>query len=83
MAVLDHNQLLVRIRKVLQDSGIKVNVQRTTKITDLKIDSLELLNLIIKIEQHLKLKLDDTAILKVQTQTVGDLIDLIVKTTSH
>lgn len=83
MAVLDHNQLLVRIRKVLQDSGIKVNVQRTTKITDLKIDSLELLNLIIKIEQHLKLKLDDTAILKVQTQTVGDLIDLIVKTASH
>ena len=83
MAVLDHNQLLARIRKVLQDSGIKVNVQRTTKITDLKIDSLELLNLIIKIEQHLKLKLDDTAILKVQTQTVGDLIDLIVKTASH
>lgn len=83
MAVLDHNQLLVRIRKVLQDSGIKVNVQRTTKITDLKIDSLELLNLIIKIEQHLKLKLDDTAILKVQTQTVGDLIDLIVKAASH
>ena len=83
MAVLDHNQLLVRIRKVLQNSGIKVNVQRTTKITDLKIDSLELLNLIIKIEQHLKLKLDDTAILKVQTQTVGDLIDLIVKTASH
>ena len=58
-------------------------MQRTTKITDLKIDSLELLNLIIKIEQHLKLKLDDTAILKVQTQTVGDLIDLIVKTASH
>ena len=83
MAVLDHNQLLARIRKVLQDSGIKVNVQHTTKITDLKIDSLELLNLIIKIEQHLKLKLDDTAILKVQTQTVGDLIDLIVKTASH
>ncbi|WP_339047341.1 acyl carrier protein [Spiroplasma endosymbiont of Colias croceus] len=56
---------------------IKEKITPKTKFKDVKIDSLKLVMIVIKIEEKHNVKINDNKLLDLQTKTVQDLINEI------
>lgn len=63
------------IKKSLQDRGVKEEIKLDTKIQDLGIDSLDLMDLIIESEKKYNFRIPDDKLIEIKT--VKDLVVII------
>lgn len=72
------NKILDTIKKVSSDNNIKIDFKNiNVTLKDLNIDSLSAMNLIMLIEEELKITLDDDILLNIKT--LNDLINAFEK----
>ena len=71
--------ILSEIHKIVKEDypEIKEKITLKTKFKDVKIDSLGLVMIVIKLEKEHHVKIDDNKLLDLQTKTVQDLINEI------
>lgn len=71
--------ILSEIHKIVKEDypEIKENITPKTKFKDVKIDSLGLVMIVLKLEEEHHVKIDDNKLLDLQTKTVQDLINEI------
>lgn len=61
-----------------QDGRDDLEVTAATPLTDsLELTSLELVRLLVSLEEHLDIQIDDTEIMNANFQTVGDIVNLV------
>ncbi|WDA54837.1 acyl carrier protein [Spiroplasma endosymbiont of Tricholauxania praeusta] len=71
--------ILSEIHKIVKEDypEIKEKITPKTKFKDVKIDSLGLVMIVLKLEEEHHVKIDDNKLLDLQTKTVQDLINEI------
>ena len=78
--MLTQEKILKDIIKILEDYGIEDNIPVTFKTKlrdDLGFDSLEILDLVLKMEYHYSLNIDDCDVTEINT--ISDIVDLLYK----
>jgi acyl carrier protein len=78
--MLTQEKILKDIIKILEDYGIEDNIPVTFKTKlrdDLGFDSLEILDLVLKMEYHYSLNMDDCDVTEINT--ISDIVDLLYK----
>lgn len=74
--------ILEEIKTLIVEEKIKLkikNITPTTKFVDSGIDSLDLVNLAMAIENKHSITIDDVTLLDLKEKTVQDFIDIIEK----
>lgn len=74
--------ILEEIKTLIVEEKIKLkikNITSTTKFVDSGIDSLDLVNLAMAIENKHSITIDDVTLLELKEKTVQDFIDIIEK----
>lgn len=74
--------ILEEIKTLIVEEKIKLkikNITPTTKFVDSGIDSLDLVNLAMAIENKHSITIDDVTLLELKEKTVQDFIDIIEK----
>lgn len=73
--------MMEKINKVLSQSTTNLKIDKSNKdktIKELGLDSLELMEIIVKIEEEFKITLDDEKLIELKTP--NDLIELVEET---
>ncbi len=67
-------KIFEEVKKVIK-SKYKIDVKLDTKISELGIDSLDLLDLMVDVEKKYKITIDDSKLLEIKT--VKDIVDSV------
>jgi len=68
-------QILKEIEKELSKYHINKKITLNTKISDLNIDSLDLMQIITKLEEKIGYQIEDDKLMKIKK--IGDLVNLL------
>lgn len=65
------------IIKALKARGIKQNLTKNTNFKDIGLDSLDLMDMVVRMEKELKIQIPDDELMSMKT--IGDLVTVVEK----
>lgn len=74
-----NQKVISTIQKIAKENRINIDINnKNTNLKELGVDSLKLMNLIFKIEEELKITIDDDKLVLIKT--LGDLESTLLET---
>lgn len=67
------------LAEILREMGITENIEETTVIQELGINSLQIMEMIVRIEEKWDISIDDDDLLGENFETIGTVLKMIEK----
>ncbi|WP_342269002.1 phosphopantetheine-binding protein [Spiroplasma endosymbiont of Aspidapion aeneum] len=68
-------EMIDKIKKALKDKGVKIAVSKNSNVKELGIDSLDLMDLVLLLEEDEGVQIPDSTLTEIKT--IGDLIKAV------